>query len=158
MARAQSLGGALCPGPSKPSSPCLEGETNPGSKAVVGGVAYPENHIVIDVGRTIAGKRQRDADSEVKVVSRGRGPRQNKIRKGESRIVTVCDRNGCIVGTVLVRPVEPSDRKKDAERRGIVYCASAPRKVRTVLTEELPNARSAPSAPSSLNASTPVCW
>jgi hypothetical protein len=28
---------------------------------VVGGVVYPENHIVIDVGRTIAGKQQRNA-------------------------------------------------------------------------------------------------
>src|SRR5689334_14039459 len=39
-----------------------------------------------------------------------------------------------------------------------MYWASAPRKDRTELTDELPYCRSAPSAPSSLNALTPVCW
>src|SRR5271163_825102 len=69
----------------------LEGETNPGGEAVVGGVVYPENGIVIDVGRTIAGKRQRSADPKVKIVPRSRGAWQYEARKNRSRIIAVCD-------------------------------------------------------------------
>ena len=46
----------------------LEGETNPGGEAVVGGVAYPENGIVIDECRAVAGQLQPKSDAEVEIV------------------------------------------------------------------------------------------
>src|SRR6516162_325887 len=53
----------------------LEGETKPGCKAVVCGVVYPEDRIVIDKARNGARKLQGDAYSKVEIVSRGRDPR-----------------------------------------------------------------------------------
>jgi hypothetical protein len=75
-----------------------------------------ENGIIIAKGRAIAGHLQREADPQVEIVPAGLGARQNEARK-QTRIIAVRNRNGCVAGSILVRPMEPSEGTEDAERR-----------------------------------------
>jgi hypothetical protein len=61
----------------------LKPQTDPGSKAVVRGVVYPENRVIIDKYRAIAGQLQPEPDPKVKQFLEVGVPGKMKLERTE---------------------------------------------------------------------------